>query len=139
MSAYRTKVYENYHWQQMTANKRLRVDKGGIPYAICPECFEHIWGLTMIKTERVLYSVTPDKKGNFSSMERGDDCYFDVKYACPKCKAILTDSKIEAEALFMETEDEHKSRMEYERKKAEEEQNKSKENADKATGKEVSK
>ena len=114
----------------MTANKRLRVDKDGHPFARCPECFEKIYGLILIKTERVLYSVTPDKKGNFSSMERGDDCYFDVKYAGPKCKAVLTDSKIEAEALFMETEDEYKARMEYEKEEAEKEQNKNNEKGD---------
>jgi len=87
---------------------KLRLDKEGTPYAICPECHKRIYSVVLINREYITYDVSPQPDGtlNYDEADREADLEYDNTYSCPECDEVIAESQEEVKALFQEPEQE---------------------------------
>jgi len=82
--------------------RKLRLDKDGMPYAVCPKCNKQIYNLELVEETYITYEVSPDTHGdlNFEETDRNTAWDWDYNYTCPECNEVIATSEEEAEALF---------------------------------------
>jgi len=83
--------------------RKLRLDKDGMPYAVCPKCHKKIYNLEVVEETYITYEVSPDAQGeiNYYEADRNTPWDWDYNYTCPECHEVLATSEDEAEALFI--------------------------------------
>jgi len=89
------------------AHNRLRLDKNGEPYGICPICHAKIYKLleTTIKTTYETHEIFIDKNGAILPGKSYEEKQtYEFRYYCPKCKFMVADSITKAEPIFYEQE-----------------------------------
>jgi len=90
------------------AEKKIRLNSDGVPYAICPKCkIEIHYLLESIIPERT-NKVYPDKRDAFLENRGRKREYVKIppsyEYRCPICHSVIAENPYEAEALFYEDE-----------------------------------
>jgi len=94
--------------------RKLRLDKDGVPCAVCPNCHNEISHLVLTELDIITYDVSPDIETGLEYIEtdREADWNNEYNYCCPACNEVLATSEDEAEALFYETEPEQQAAQE---------------------------
>ena len=94
--------------------RKLRLDKDGVPCAVCPNCHKKIYNVVLTDREYTTFEVSPDLDGLLISIPRGRDADLDFTplFTCPECHETIATSEEEAEALFYETEPEQQAAQE---------------------------
>jgi len=94
--------------------RKLRLDKDGLPYAVCPKCHNQIYNLILVEDTYITYEVSPEADGtlNYEETDRSRAWNWDYEYTCPECNEVIATSEEEAEALFYETEPEQQAAQE---------------------------
>ena len=84
------------------AQKKLRLDEDGEPYAICPKCHSKIYYVEEKHT--ITNWLYPSDENNIE-WEPGDD-YDDTEegdqFLCPECHKVIAHSEDEVLDLFLE-------------------------------------
>jgi len=82
--------------------RKLRLDKDGMPYAVCPKCHKQIYNLEVVEQAYITYLVTPDTDDTlkYEDVYRQTPWDWDYNYTCPECDEVIATSDAEAEALF---------------------------------------
>jgi uncharacterized protein YbaR (Trm112 family) len=83
--------------------RKLRLDKDGMPYAVCPHCHKQIYNLEVVEETYITYEVSPEADGTlqFEETDRDTALDWDYNYTCPECNEVIATSEDEAEALFI--------------------------------------
>jgi len=85
----------------MTTNNKLRLDKDGVPYAVCPKCKSKIYYLLKTDTIYIRNAVYLTRQGKIKYKEtERDEAWEGYKAQCPECHQIIADTEEEVEALF---------------------------------------
>jgi len=94
--------------------RKLRRDKDGMPYAICPHCHKKIYNLEVVEEVYITYEVSPEADGtlDFEETDRNTAWDWDYQYTCPECDEVITTDEREVKALFYETEPEQQTAQE---------------------------
>jgi len=95
------------------AHNRLRLDKKGEPYGICPICHAKIYKLieTTIITTYNKQEIFIDKNGAILPGKFYKETQtYEHEYYCPKCKSIVAFNITKAEPIFYEQEVEEEVR-----------------------------
>jgi len=94
--------------------RKLRLDKDGMPYAVCPYCHNEINNLVLTELDIITYDVSPDIETGleYEETDREADWNNEYNYRCPVCNEVLATSEDEAEALFYEPEPEQDTAQE---------------------------
>ena len=94
--------------------RKLRRDKDGMPYAVCPNCHKQINHLEVVEQVYITYLVSPeaDYTLRYEDVDRNVAWDWDYQYTCPECDEVIATSEEEAEALFYETEPEQQAAQE---------------------------
>jgi len=82
--------------------KKLRIDKDGEPYAICPKCHSKIY---YVEEEHVIKNkLYPSNENNivWESEKDDNDLEADYKFLCPKCHKIIAQDEDDVLDLFLE-------------------------------------
>jgi len=99
---------------QEQKQRKLRLDKEGVPYAICPKCNKQIYNLEVVEQVYITYDVSPDERDEleYDEVDRETAWDWDYEYKCIECHETIATSEEEAEALFYEPEPEQDTAQE---------------------------
>jgi predicted HNH restriction endonuclease len=82
--------------------KKLRLDKDGEPYAICPKCHRRIY---YVEEEHTIKNrLYPSNENNieWEPEDDYDDTEANYQFLCPKCHKVIAQDEDEVLDLFLE-------------------------------------
>jgi len=84
------------------AQKKLRLDEDGEPYAICPKCHSKIYYVEEEHT--IVNRLYPSDENNieWESSDDYDDTEANYRLVCPKCGKVIAQNEDEVLDLFLE-------------------------------------
>jgi len=82
--------------------KKLRLDKDGEPYAICPKCHRRIY---YVEEEHTITNrLYPSNENNieWEPEDDYDDTEANYQFLCPECHKVIAQDEDEVLDLFLE-------------------------------------